>query len=327
MLDTQSLQGFSLFEGFTEQTLQNLLSKARLVYLPAGDVIKRCRKNTYSLHFLFNGKLAVESNFQKTTLLNHTGTSSNRPIEDTMGANSDIRAMSACAILSVDLRDIRLAQKAACEAVPYWKSEFLASPLARHLGEWNTCNLLDAMDVITVSAGEILVRRGDYGDAMFLIERGQAIVNTQFGSSGRGRSIELSPGRYFGEEALVTNSPRNAEVIMATDGVLRKMDKQQFDVCIKDSVILKADSTALQHLLEQPDENSVILDVRQANEFTRKHRKYSTNLPVQLLRDAIDELDLSKQYFVTPEGGSQSELATFLLRQAGFDAVLLAEAG
>jgi hypothetical protein len=43
------------------------------------------------------------------------------------------------------------------------------------------------------------------------------------------------------------------------------------------------------------------------------------------LREQLDQLDIGKSYYITPEGGPRSELATFLMRQAGFDAVLLQE--
>jgi rhodanese-related sulfurtransferase len=44
---------------------------------------------------------------------------------------------------------------------------------------------------------------------------------------------------------------------------------------------------------------------------------------VVVLRKRLREFDRNKTYLVTPEGGKRSELAVYLLRQAGLNAYLL----
>ena len=53
------------------------------------------------------------------------------------------------------------------------------------------------------------------------------------------------------------------------------------------------------------------------------HIEGSVNTPVVSLRKHLRELDRNKSYLVTPEGGRRSELAVYLLRQAGLNAYLL----
>ncbi len=45
------------------------------------------------------------------------------------------------------------------------------------------------------------------------------------------------------------------------------------------------------------------------------NQEQSTNMPLAILRERLDQLDMSKHYYITPEGGPRSELATFLMRQ------------
>jgi len=61
--------------------------------------------------------------------------------------------------------------------------------------------------------GHVVVRQGDVGDALFLIESGAAEVRVA-GSSGQSMKVAtLGPGDFFGEIALVTGGERSADVI------------------------------------------------------------------------------------------------------------------
>jgi cAMP-dependent protein kinase regulator len=61
--------------------------------------------------------------------------------------------------------------------------------------------------------GDVVVRQGDPGDALFLIESGAAEVRVS-GSSGHSTLLAtLGPGDFFGEIALVTGGERSADVV------------------------------------------------------------------------------------------------------------------
>jgi small-conductance mechanosensitive channel/CRP-like cAMP-binding protein len=69
--------------------------------------------------------------------------------------------------------------------------------------------------------GESILRRGDPGDSMFVVSRGRVEVRLR-GSDGNAQQVaELGPGNFFGEMALLTGEPRNADVIAADEvGIL-----------------------------------------------------------------------------------------------------------
>ena len=197
-----------------------------------------------------------------------------------------------------------------------WMSRFLQSPLANHLPAMVIQQLLACLQSREVAAGEVIVRRGEPGDALYLLTRGVALVHTDPDGAFGGRDFSLIPGDYFGEESLVAETVRNATVVMESDGSIARLDRSAFDELIRP------------HLIPALSERDIsgreqLVDVRFPVEFRRRARDGSRNLPISVLRASLQELPSDQRLVVTPEGGRRSELAVFLLRQAGFDAWLM----
>jgi CRP-like cAMP-binding protein len=76
--------------------------------------------------------------------------------------------------------------------------------------------------------GELIVRQGDIGTELFLIESGEAEVRL----AGHAPSAEpvavLGPGEYFGEVALVTGVERIANVVARTQMSLLSLSKDDY---------------------------------------------------------------------------------------------------
>ena len=81
-----------------------------------------------------------------------------------------------------------------------------------------------------VESGTVVVRQGEEGDALFLIEDGQAEVRAT-GADGTVAPITtLGPGSYFGEIALVTGGPRTADVVALTPLTLLRLDRAGYEL-------------------------------------------------------------------------------------------------
>ena len=59
-------------------------------------------------------------------------------------------------------------------------------------------------------ADEIIFDEGEEGQALYLVMSGRVIISRELGAS-REVVAELSPGAFFGDLALLDNSPRNAQ--------------------------------------------------------------------------------------------------------------------
>ena len=65
--------------------------------------------------------------------------------------------------------------------------------------------------------GELILRRGDPGDSMFVICRGEVDVQVTASDGATQHLAQLEPGGFFGEMALLTGEPRTADVVALTE--------------------------------------------------------------------------------------------------------------
>ena len=100
-------------------------------------------------------------------------------------------------------------------------------------------------------------------------------------------------------------------------GVLERLisDRAQLQLAAESGIVI--DEAALD-LAEQNLARQNQLDVAGLHQRMAKE-----GLSAQVLRKQLRELDRNKSYLVTPEGGKRSELAVYLMRQAGLNAYLL----
>ena len=86
-------------------------------------------------------------------------------------------------------------------------------PLFARLDAASISDLVGILRARTVHAGTVIIRKGEPGDAMYLIASGTVDVDTS------GGKVRLEEGDFFGEVALLTRERRTATVtaIKSTD--------------------------------------------------------------------------------------------------------------
>ena len=82
-----------------------------------------------------------------------------------------------------------------------------------------------AMKVVSVSAGQHIIEKGELGTSMFIIDKGTVKVH-----DGIYNIAELGPGKFFGEISLLDTEPRSADVTAMTDCVLLQLEQEDFSV-------------------------------------------------------------------------------------------------
>lgn len=100
--------------------------------------------------------------------------------------------------------------------------------------------VVDAFQEVAVKKGTVIIRQGDDGDRLYLIESGQVDVMKTFpGENGDKFLCKMGPGDAFGELALMYNAPRAATVIAADDMELWALDRDSFTNIVRDAAAKK----------------------------------------------------------------------------------------
>jgi voltage-gated potassium channel len=86
-------------------------------------------------------------------------------------------------------------------------------PLFARLDASSIAELVGILKARSVPGGTTIIRKGDRGDAMYLIASGSVVVDSP------GGKVRLTEGDFFGEIALLSREPRSATVtaVRATD--------------------------------------------------------------------------------------------------------------
>ncbi len=171
-----------------------------------------------------------------------------------------------------------------------------------------------------VNAGQVIIRQGDLSDH-YIIRTGKVSVSRKSEQTGKVSLIgQLSDGDGFGEEALISDAPRNATVVMVTDGVLMWLTKKDFDSLMRAPLVKWVTLNAAKDLAQA---GAGLLDVRVEDEFCNGTIKGSVNLSLYQLRLKASNLGQRRHYIIFCQTGSRSCAAAFLLSQRGFEVSVL----
>jgi rhodanese-related sulfurtransferase len=202
-----------------------------------------------------------------------------------------------------------------------WRGKFRASLAFNNIPAANIEKLFARMEPMEVTVGDAIVRQGDSGDFFYLIDRGKAKVTRQM--MGKGKPVELAElgeGACFGEEALISDKPRNANVIMISEGRLLRLAKRDFVELLREPLL---DHIEIARALEKLNDNAVFLDVRVPSEFKESRLPNAVNIPLNELRNRVRELDRKTHYVCYCGTGRRSSAASFVLSQQGYKSSVL----
>ena len=179
--------------------------------------------------------------------------------------------------------------------------------------------LFRRFDRVKTTAGEVILKQGDVGDYYYIIESGRCLVTRKVGGVDMSLA-ELKAGDAFGEEALIVEGARNATVSMKSDGVLLRLNKEDFIELLREPLLRKLSwSKAEQQIVE----GAQWLDVRYPSEYKNYRLPGAVNVPLSEIRNAIDVIDRNREYVVYCQSGRRASAAAFLLSQRGYRASYL----
>ncbi|WP_101759559.1 cyclic nucleotide-binding domain-containing protein [Oceanicoccus sp. KOV_DT_Chl] len=204
-----------------------------------------------------------------------------------------------------------------------WMLTLLNSNFFYKVPPMNIRSVLSKFEAQYVASGETILRQGELGDCCYFIKEGVAEVFQAQAENHHSELVaELGVGRCFGEDALVGDKPRNATIVMRSNGVLMRLDKQDFFLLLKPPL---TQGLSFDQAITTITEPAQWIDVRTQDEFEQGHRAGAINMPLDLLKLKSRMLDQAKRYLIYCNSGRRSSAAAHLLGQDGFDAAVLSD--
>ncbi|OGT70182.1 MAG: hypothetical protein A3I78_05530 [Gammaproteobacteria bacterium RIFCSPLOWO2_02_FULL_56_15] len=203
-----------------------------------------------------------------------------------------------------------------------WMTRMLQSELFSRMPMTSIQGLFALLEAVEFKAGDIVIRQGAPGEHYYIIAGGACQVSRKPPSGDKDINLAvLKSGDSFGEEALISETVRNATITMLTDGTVMKLSKDDFVKLIKTPSLQSIKYKDAVAKIESG--TGVWLDVRYKNEHEESGIEGSLNIPLNMLRMQMDKLKHDKHYIVYCDTGGRSSTGVFLLLEQGFEASYL----
>ena len=316
-----------------------LARKAFWIERSAGELLVEEGQNEQNALFLQSGRLRLTAVTDDDSLELTAGQDAARHrvrVDSAGGANALCLTHVRCLALDRQLIDMMLTweQSTAAEQEEQereraiaaaedddWMMRLLQTPAFQMIPPANLQAMFLRMETVDARPGQAIVQQDTEGDYFYVITEGRCIVTRQQPPHRPIQLAQLEVGSCFGEEALISDSPRNASVTMLTHGKLKRLAKQDFRKLLNEPLTRRVTWTEAEGLVESG--RARYLDVRLPSEFLNRKLPGSINIPLYLLRMRLRQVDPAKQWICVCDTGRRSSVASFLLMQRGYDAYIL----
>jgi rhodanese-related sulfurtransferase len=194
-----------------------------------------------------------------------------------------------------------------------WVYRLLQNRALHKMPTGNIERMFMRFEQIEVKAGDVIVREGDAADYFYVIKDGTCAVSKRT-DQGDAVVAYLVRGDTFGEDALLTNSTRNATVTMKTDGKLMRLSSRNFTEVLKPPVVDWVTPGQASILVRQ---GALVVDVRMPEEYEERAVKGALNVPLYVLREKAQEFERGRKVVVYCNTGERSAAAAFILGKIG----------
>ena len=146
---------------------------------------------------------------------------------------------------SYEVNELKQNEEAASDD---WMTTLLQTKALHRIPPANIQAIFMRMQRVDYKAGESVIKQGDEGDYFYVIVKGKCVVIRETPLNKEGiRLAELGMGDTFGEEALISDARRNANVSMLTDGTLMRLGKEDFRKLLNEPLLERVDLTCESH--------------------------------------------------------------------------------
>jgi CRP-like cAMP-binding protein len=336
-VDVALLRQFSPLDGMKKENQAALAKKVFVRELEPGRLLFKQGDSDKRTIWVVSGTIELTEDGRIVGAVRAGTPDARNPLPQKLPRPYTARAMDTVEYLSIDseLLDVMLTwdQTGTYEVADLqaqlqgqagddWMTTLLQSKAMQRIPPANIQAIFLRMERVPHRAGDVIIHQGDDGDYFYAIVTGRCVVTRETPLNKEGiRLAELGIGDTFGEEALISETKRNATVTMLTDGVLMRLAKKDFRELLNEPLVRWVTPEQAEQLVQK--KGATWLDVRLPSEFQNLAIDGATNVPLYFIRLKLSTLDPSKPVIVYCDTGRRSSAAAFILVEKGFDAYVL----
>jgi CRP-like cAMP-binding protein len=340
-LDISFLRSFSPLDGLKAENLQALAKKASLRDGYSDEVLFKEGDDDKRTIYVLTGVVELLQNGESVGIVRGGTPEARNPISQNMPRRHTAVVASnriEMLVIDSDLLDVMLTWDQtgsyevtelsavgklleSADADDDWMTALLQTKAFHKVPPTNIQAIFMRMQRVDYRAGQTIIKQGDDGDYFYVIVKGKCQVTRDTPLNKDGVKLaELGIGESFGEEALISDAKRNANVAMITDGALMRLNKQDFRSLLNEPLLEYVEYNDAKKMLAQ---GAVWLDVRLPSEFENKKLDKAINIPLYFMRLKLKTLDRKLKYICYCDTGRRSSAAAYILSERGFHSYVL----
>jgi CRP-like cAMP-binding protein len=336
-IDPSSIKQLSPINSLNSENIQDLIKKVKSETIQPGHYLFKTGDMDKSHVYVMQGdiELVVDKKIIKT--ISGGSPESKHPLAHSFPRTVSARAKTSSVIIRVnsDMLDIMLTWDQtgsySVESLDEsddndstdWMTRILQTRAFHRIPPANIQAMFMRMETAVYKPGDIVIQQDDPGDYFYIIKEGRCLVTRATPANPKGVKLAtLSVGDSFGEEALISDSKRNATVTMLSDGHLMRLNKDDFNSLLNEPLLNWVSYAEAKQITQS---NGLWLDVRLPAEYKAKHIKGAINIPLIFLRMKANSLDTSKKYVIYCDTGRRSSAASFLLNEKDISSYVLTD--
>ena len=325
---TEQLRRYHPFQLLAPNHLEEACHSARIEEVLQGKMVFKRGAHRDACWWLITGALDLVDAEFSTLHLASEDSSNNRCLEEGEHYLHTAIATEDCTLLRMDQDTLDLimtvdqvADDHEDESDDDWMTRLLSSRLFEFVPPANIQALFQNFKQVNFNKGDTVIRQGEAGDYFYVVKQGEATIDRTDNDETE-HLKRVGPGDSFGEDALISDTRRNATITMLTSGILMRLGKEEFNHLLVKPVSEYVTLQEIRDVIAGGEQKVRLIDVRHPSEIEVDIIQGTRNIPLQLLRSHVEELDHDTVYVVaTP--GRRAELGSLLLTQAGFDSYIL----
>jgi len=254
LVEKALLKTFVPLSALNAENFLELASKSDVENVAAGRAVFKQGDTDKKTIYLLDGELTMTSDSGEVISVKSGTEAATHPLASFQPRKHNAITKTACKITRIDsdLLDILMTwdQVAGIEVDEIqaeeeegedgggdWMTRILQSKAFLQVPPGNIQSMFMRIQEVPVQAGNVIIKQGGDGDFYYIIKTGKCKVTRTSKTGSELTLATLKDGDAFGEEALLSDAKRNANIVMATDGVLMRLSKEDFNELLKEPMV------------------------------------------------------------------------------------------